>query len=133
MFHNQWIYKLRRLESLRNKTTAVDSATGRTLEFCWMLESDWTREVCRFNLNHLDCFCASAHRISVKKKQVGYSFCSRAPTISFRSSILPLLTCSFYTFDQLYAGPAMTGGQGAMPPTHFSKSKILLLDTKHFY
>ena len=32
--------------------TAAD-ATGRDREFCWLLESDWKREMLRFNLNHL--------------------------------------------------------------------------------
>ena len=44
MFYNQSIYRLRRLENQRTKTTAVD-ATGRAREFCWLLQSNWTRAV----------------------------------------------------------------------------------------
>ena len=58
MFHNQSTYRLRRLNDQRTKLTAVDE-TGRARKFCWLLESDWTREVRRFNLNHLDKFHAN--------------------------------------------------------------------------
>ena len=53
LFFNQSIYRLRRLDNQRTKRTAA-GATGRAREFCWLLESDWTRAVWHFNLNHLE-------------------------------------------------------------------------------
>ena len=52
LFYSQSIYRLTRLENQRTNTTAAD-AIGRVQEVCWLLESDWTRTVRRFNLNHL--------------------------------------------------------------------------------
>ena len=52
LFYNQSIYRLRRLDNQRTKTNAA-GATGSAREFCWPLESDLTRAVWRFNLNHL--------------------------------------------------------------------------------
>ena len=42
LFYNQSVYRLRRADNQKTKTNAAD-ATRRAREFCWVLESDWTR------------------------------------------------------------------------------------------